>query len=66
MFRSVALWTLTDVLETRWLRCRGTVRVFAGRLLGDEFMKLAGRNDLNEAHRRPLPGLTLRRAVPRR
>jgi hypothetical protein len=66
IFRPASPWTLTDILETRRLRLRVSFLLCVGRLLGDEFMKLAGRFDLSEAQRRPIAGSALRRARRRR
>jgi hypothetical protein len=54
-------WRVSDAWSLRWLAIRGTVLLWCGRLLRDEFMKLAGRSDLREARHRPVPGAPLRR-----
>lgn len=58
MRRPAVFWNLSDAWS---LRVRGMLLLFGGRLLGDGFMKLAGRFDLRQARRRPAPGGALRR-----
>ena len=65
MRRPDSLRTLSDSLSLRWLRRRSTLPLLGGRLPGDEFMKLAGRFDLGESRRRPVPGTTPRRVRER-
>ncbi|MCX7229234.1 MAG: hypothetical protein NTW15_09505 [Burkholderiales bacterium] len=61
MHRPEMFWVLSDACSLWWLQLRGTLLLFGGRLLGDEFMKLAGRFDLRQARRRPRSGGALRR-----
>ena len=44
---------LTDRLEEHFRQWRATLLLGAGRLLNDEFLKLAGRCQLQESRRRP-------------
>ena len=57
-----SLWILSDTWSMRRLRWRGALLLLGGRLLGDEFMKLAGRFALHESHRRPVVRIPPRRA----
>lgn len=57
-----SLWMLSDTWSMRRLRWRGALLLLGGRLLGDEFMKLAGRFALHESRRRPVVGVPPRRA----
>jgi hypothetical protein len=61
MQRPEVFRVLSDACSLRWLHLRGTLLLFGGRLLGDEFMTLAGRFDLRQARRRPRSGGALRR-----
>lgn len=65
MHRPEAFRVLSDACSLWGLHLRGTLLLFGGRLLDDEFMKLAGRFDLREARRRPVSGGALRRIHPR-
>jgi hypothetical protein len=60
MFRRHGFPISSDVWSAGILRWRGRILIATGHVLRDEFLKLAGRYDLWEARRRPLPG-TLRR-----
>jgi hypothetical protein len=55
------LWVLSDIWSLQRQRLRGRMLLASGTLLGDDFMKLAGRFDLNASRRRPLPSESLRR-----
>ncbi|MFN7643472.1 MAG: hypothetical protein ACK5PW_10380 [Burkholderiales bacterium] len=61
MHRPEVFRVLADACSLRWLHLRGTLLLFGGRLLGDEFMKLAGRFDLRQARRQPRSGGALHR-----
>lgn len=48
---------LKDAVRERWLWVRGITRIGVGRLIGDDFMVLGGRFDLDQARQgfiRPL------------
>jgi hypothetical protein len=66
MRRPANLWVLSDMWSLHWLRLRGNLLLVGGRLLGDEFMKLAGRRDLDESRRRPWPTRVPMRDLPQR
>jgi hypothetical protein len=61
MLRRFSLWNHSDLWATRLLRLRGRILIASGHVMRDEFLKLAGRFDLWEAQRRPVPGANLRR-----
>jgi len=65
MWRSDRFRILRDAGAPLCLRLRGTLLLIGGRVLGNEFMKLAGRFDLKASRRRSRPHSPVGHVHPR-